>query len=226
MVALFLGAVNAQAQDSTAKKNTPAETKPAAPAPPALPSFPAPSAVTKKPATSEAKEVAVIKTSFGEMVVEFWPDVAPKNVENFKSLAKKKYFDGTAFHRVINGFMIQGGDPYTKDESKSELWGTGNPGYTVEPEFSNRPHVRGVLSMAHPPRQDAAGSQFFICLGPTPQLDGKYTAFGKLIKGDDVLAKIGMVQVGPGNRGDAQFSRPVTRAGIESIKIVGIDTIK
>src|SRR5207253_4969682 len=96
----------------------------------------------KKEATKEAtpmndkKEVAVIKTSEGEMVAEFWPDVAPKTVENFKKLAKAGFYDGTAFHRVIKGFMIQGGDPLTKDDSKQALWGTGDPGYKIPAEFN------------------------------------------------------------------------------------------
>src|SRR3954464_10387590 len=94
-------------------------------------------------AMSEQKEVAVIKTSMGEMVAEFWPDVAPGHVENFKKLAKSGFYDGTAFHRVINDFMIQGGDPLTKDESKSGSWGTGGPGYQIKAEFNNKHHARG-----------------------------------------------------------------------------------
>src|ERR1700755_2049839 len=99
-------------------------------------------------AMNEPKEVAVIKTSEGEMVAEFWPDVAPKTVENFKKLAKAGFYDGTAFHRVIKGFMIQGGDPLTKDPSKEDSYGTGGPGYKVPAEFNDRHHGPGVLSMA------------------------------------------------------------------------------
>src|SRR4026209_1258261 len=91
----------------------------------------------QKPMNS-AIEVAVIKTSEGEMVAEFWPDVAPKTVENFKKLAKSGFYDGTAFHRIVKGFMIQGGDPLTKDASKEALWGTGDPGYKVNAEFNNK----------------------------------------------------------------------------------------
>jgi peptidyl-prolyl cis-trans isomerase B (cyclophilin B) len=229
IVALSLGILQTPAQDTQKKDSPAAEAKAATP--PAPPSGSATAAAESKPSTkvpvpstAPAKEVAVIKTSMGEMVVEFWPDVAPKHVENFKSLAKKKFYDGTAFHRVISGFMIQGGDPLTKDESKSLQWGTGSPGYTIKAEFNNRKHVRGVLSMARGGDPDSAGSQFFICLGPAEFLDNKYTAFGKLIKGDDVLEKIGSVPVGPGNRGEN--SRPVNRVGIESVKIVGIDTIQ
>ena len=132
----------------------------------------------KADAKSDAKEVAVLKTSAGEMVVEFWPEVAPKTVENFKTLAKKGFYDGTAFHRVIKGFMIQGGDPLTKDPAKEAMWGTGDPGYKVKAEFNDRKHVRGVLSMARSQNPDSAGSQFFICHGDPSFLDGKYTAFG------------------------------------------------
>ena len=93
-------------------------------------------------------EVAILTTSAGEMVLEFWPDVAPGHVENFKNLAKKGFYDGTCFHRVIRDFMIQGGDPNTKDDAKERSWGTGGPGYQIKAEFNDKPHVRGVLSMA------------------------------------------------------------------------------
>src|SRR3954452_21674256 len=99
-------------------------------------------------AASPAKEVAVIKTSEGEMVAEFWTDVAPNTVENFKKLARSGFYDGTAFHRIVKGFMIQGGDPLTKDESKESRWGTGDPGYKIKAEFNDKPHEKGVLSMA------------------------------------------------------------------------------
>jgi peptidyl-prolyl cis-trans isomerase B (cyclophilin B) len=164
-------------------------------------------------------EVAVIKTSEGEMVVEFWPDVAPKTVENFKKLAREGFYDGTAFHRVIKGFMIQGGDPLTKDESKQARWGTGDPGYKIKAEFNDRHHDRGVLSMARSQDPDSAGSQFFICHGNPRFLDRQYTAFGKLIKGDDVLEKIATTPTG-------QQDRPVKRMNIESIKIVPADSVK
>src|SRR5437764_8908314 len=170
-------------------------------------------------AMNEAKEVAVIKTSEGEMVAEFWPDVAPKTVENFKKLAKSGFYDGTAFHRVIKGFMIQAGDPQTKDESKQARWGTGDPGYKIKAEFNKKPHDKGVLSMARSQDPDSAGSQFFIVHARAPHLDGQYTAFGKVIKGLDVLDKIATTPTtGP--------ARPVTRMNIESIKIVPADSVK
>ena len=166
-----------------------------------------------------ADEVAVVKTSMGTMVLEFFPDVAPKHVENFKTLAKKGFYDGTAFHRVIKGFMIQGGDPLTKDEANQARWGTGDPGYKIKAEFNDKPHVRGTLSMARAQDPDSAGSQFYICHGDPRFLDKQYTAFGKLIKGDDVLEKIATTPTRPGDR-------PVTRQNIDSIKIVPLDSVK
>ena len=145
-------------------------------------------------------EIAIIKTSEGEMVLEFWPEVAPGHVDNFKKLAQKGFYDGTCFHRVIKGFMIQGGDPNTKDEAKKSSWGMGGPGHTIKAEFNDKPHVRGVLSMARSNDPNSAGSQFFICHGDPRFLDRQYTAFGKLIKGDDVLEKIATTQTVPGDR--------------------------
>ena len=165
-------------------------------------------------------EVASIKTSLGEIVLEFWPDVAPGHVENFKKLANKGFYDGTCFHRVIKGFMIQGGDPLTKDVANEARWGTGGPGYQIKAEFNDRHHDRGVLSMARSQQPDSAGSQFFICHGNAHFLDRQYTAFGKLIKGDDVLEQIATTPTTrPGDR-------PVTRMAIESIKIVPADSVK
>ncbi len=117
------------------------------------------------------KEIALIKTTEGDMVAEFWPEVAPKTVENFKKLARQGFYDGTCFHRVIKGFMIQGGDPNTKDPAKESSWGTGGPGHTVKAEFNDRKHVRGVFSMARSNDPDSAGSQFFICHGNATFLD-------------------------------------------------------
>jgi peptidyl-prolyl cis-trans isomerase B (cyclophilin B) len=163
-------------------------------------------------------EVAVIKTTQGEMVLAFWPEVAPKTVENFKTLARKGFYDGTAFHRIVKGFMVQGGDPLTKDPAQESRWGTGDPGYKIKAEFSDKPHVRGVISMARSSDPDSAGSQFFICLADARFLDKQYTAFGRLIKGDDVLGKLGNTPTTRG--GGSENSRPVARVGIESIQIV------
>ncbi|HEY3913276.1 MAG TPA: peptidylprolyl isomerase [Verrucomicrobiae bacterium] len=163
-------------------------------------------------------EVAIIKTSAGEMVIEFWPDIAPKTVENFKNLAKKGFYDGTCFHRIVKGFMIQGGDPLTKDAKAEHQWGTGGPGHTVKAEFNDKPHVQGVISMARSQDPNSAGSQFFICLADARFLDKQYTAFGKLTKGDDVLVKLGDTPTTRG--GGGENSRPTSRVGVESIKIV------
>jgi peptidyl-prolyl cis-trans isomerase B (cyclophilin B) len=164
----------------------------------------------------DTNEVAVIKTTEGEMTVKFWPDVAPKTVENFKKLAQKGFYDGTAFHRIVKGFMIQGGDPLSK--SDDGMVGTGGPGYKIKAEFNNKSHVRGVLSMARSQDPDSAGSQFFICLGDAKFLDRQYTGFGEVIKGDDVLGKIGDTPTVRGSGGEQ--SKPTKRIGVESIKIV------
>lgn len=172
------------------------------------------------PATP-AKEVAVIKTSKGEMTVEFWTDVAPKTVENFKKLAREGFYNGTAFHRIIKDFMIQGGDPLTKDQANEGRFGTGDPGYKIKAEFNAKRHERGVLSMARSSDPDSAGSQFFICLGDSTKvgfLDGKYTGFGKVLKGEDVLMKIGDTPVVSGGRGEV--SKPTERVVVEIVTVV------
>ncbi len=184
---------------------------------------------TNAPAAAPAKannagEVAVITTTEGTMVAEFWPDVAPGTVANFKKLAGKGFYDGTCFHRIIKGFMIQGGDPLSKDAGKEDQWGTGGPGYSIKAEFNNKSHQLGVLSMARSSDPDSAGSQFFICAGDASFLDHQYTAFGKLIKGEDVLAKIAATPVGPSASGEP--SKPLKRVGVLSIKIVPADSVK
>jgi len=181
------------------------------------------SAEEQKPMNS-ANEVAVIKTSEGEMVAEFWPEVAPNTVENFKKLARSGFYDGTAFHRIVKGFMIQGGDPLTKDPAKESRYGTGDPGYKIKAEFNDRSHERGVLSMARSSDPDSAGSQFFICLANVSRLDHQYTTFGKIIKGDDVLGKIGDTEVTMSDSGER--SKPTKRVTVESIKIVPADSVK
>jgi peptidyl-prolyl cis-trans isomerase B (cyclophilin B) len=177
----------------------------------------------RKPMNS-ANEVAVIKTSEGEMIAEFWPDVAPNTVENFKKLARSGFYDGTAFHRIVKGFMIQGGDPLTKDPAKESRYGTGDPGYKIKAEFNDRSHERGVLSMARSSDPNSAGSQFFICLANVSRLDHQYTTFGKIIKGDDVLGKIGDTEVTMSDSGER--SKPTKRVTVESIKIVPADSVK
>lgn len=173
---------------------------------------------------STSNEVAVIKTSEGDMVVQFWTDAAPNTIENFKKLARQGFYDGTTFHRIVKGFMIQGGDPNSKDPAKESAYGQGGPGYKLKAEFNDHSHDRGVLSMARGPDPDSAGSQFFICLAPVRRLDGQYTTFGKLIKGDDVLEKIGDTPVM--NNGMGEMSRPMKRVVIKSVKIVPPDSVK
>ncbi len=173
---------------------------------------------------STVNEVALINTCHGQMVVEFWSDVAPGHVENFKKLARQGFYDGTAFHRVVKGFMIQGGDPLTKDAANEERWGTGGPGHKIKAEFNDRPHVRGVLSMARSQDPNSAGSQFFVCLADAKFLDGQYTAFGKVIDGDDVLEAIGSVETT--FAGGREKSRPTRRMSVESVQIVPQDSVK
>ena len=167
---------------------------------------------------STGNEVAVITTSEGDMVVEFWTDAAPNTIENFKKLARAAFYNGTIFHRIVKAFMIQGGDPNSRDPSKENRYGEGGPGYKIKAEFNDHLHERGVISMAREPDPDSAGSQFFICLAPVPRLDHQYTTFGKLIKGDDVLAKIGDTPVSRNSMGE--MSKPTKRVAIEKIDIV------
>lgn len=175
-------------------------------------------------AADPSDEVAVIETSKGTVVVEFWKDAAPKTIENFKKLAKSGFYDGTAFHRIIGQFMAQGGDPLTKDLSKEDLWGTGDPGYKIPAEFNSHKHVRGVISMARSNDPDSAGSQFFLMFGPAPMLDGKYTTFGKLIQGEDTLAKIEATPVTMSRSGEP--SKPTERVEVKSVKIVPAASLK
>jgi len=132
---------------------------------------------------------AVIETKYGEIELKFFPEVAPGHVENFINLAKKGFYDGTIFHRVIPGFMIQGGDPNTRGADKG-TYGTGGPGYTIKAEFNDRPHVRGALSMARSGRPDSAGSQFFIVVKDSHFLDFEYTVFGEVARGMEVADKV------------------------------------
>lgn len=136
---------------------------------------------------SETK--AVIETKFGNIEIKFFPEVAPGHVNNFIELAKKGFYDGTTFHRVIPGFMIQGGDPNSKNPDKS-THGMGGPGYTIKAEFNERQHKRGTLSMARAGHPDSAGSQFFICVADAPFLNRQYTVFGEVVSGMEVADKI------------------------------------
>jgi len=178
----------------------------------------------QKSPMNSSNEVAVIKTSEGDMVVQFWTDAAPNTVENFKKLARQGFYDGTIFHRIVKQFMIQGGDPNSKDPAKEKSYGEGGPGYNIKAEFNDHSHDRGVISMARGPDPDSAGSQFFICLAQVHRLDHQYTTFGKLIKGQDVLEKIGDTPVTRNSMGEP--SKPTKRVVIESIKIVPADSVK
>jgi len=159
-----------------------------------------------------AGEIAVIETTLGNIELEFLEDVAPGHTKNFKDLANKGFYDGTIFHRVIPGFMIQGGDPNSKSEDRSSH-GTGGPGYTIKAEFNDTPHDRGVLSMARSQDPNSAGSQFFIVVKDAHFLDGKYTAFGRVISGMDVADKI------VDSPRDAR-DNPNDRIEMKSVKIV------
>ena len=136
---------------------------------------------------SETK--AIIETKLGNVELKFFPEVAPNHVSNFIELAKKGTYDGTTFHRVIPGFMIQGGDPNSASPDKSKH-GMGGPGYTIKAEFNDKPHKRGTLSMARAQHPDSAGSQFFICVADAPFLNKQYTVFGEVASGMDVADKI------------------------------------
>ena len=134
----------------------------------------------------------IIKTNFGSIKFGLLPELAPETVRNFVTLAKNGIYDGTLFHRVIPGFMIQGGDPNTKDPNKKSQWGMGGPGHSIKAEFSSRSHLEGIVSMARATDPDSAGSQFFIVTSDnnTEALDRQYTVFGKVTEGMDVAHKI------------------------------------
>ena len=139
---------------------------------------------------------AIIETKHGEIEIKFFPDVAPDHVKNFIKLAKEGFYDGTIFHRVIPGFMIQGGDPLTKGDDKRK-YGTGGPGHMVKAEFNDIPHKRGIVSMARAASPDSAGSQFFIVVKDSNFLDGQYTVFGEVVAGMEAVDKIVAQERGP-----------------------------
>jgi len=173
----------------------------------------------KPAAKASANEVAVLETSKGRMVVEFWDKEAPQTVANFKKLARQGFYDGTGFHRIIKGFMIQGGDPKSKNPNAPDL-GTGGPGYTINDEFNAHKHVKGVLSMANTGTPNSAGSQFFVMHGTASSLDGHYTAFGHLISGMDVLEKIANSPTVANPSMPGETSKPSDWTVLKSVKIV------
>lgn len=144
---------------------------------------------TKEEIKKMSETKAVIETKFGNIELKFFPDVAPNHVNNFIELARKGFYDGTTFHRVIPGFMIQGGDPNSKNSDRAKH-GQGDPGYKIKAEFNDKPHKRGTLSMARAGHPDSAGSQFFICVADSPFLDKQYTVFGEVVSGMDLVDKI------------------------------------
>ena len=139
--------------------------------------------------TKATISVASKGQALGDIVLKFFPDVAPGHVKNFTDLAKKGFYNGTTFHRVIPGFMIQGGDPNSKNPDRASH-GMGGPGYQIKAEFNSKPHKRGVVSMARSNEPDSAGSQFFICVADANFLDWQYTAFGEVVSGMDVVDKV------------------------------------
>jgi peptidyl-prolyl cis-trans isomerase B (cyclophilin B) len=169
------------------------------------------------PVTGDSVAVITVEQDgvgpLGEMVVEFYPDKAPNHVRNFKWLTDHGFYNGVIFHRVIKGFMIQGGDP--------QGTGQGGPGWTVDAEFNDTPHIKGILSMARTQDPNSAGSQFFVCHGSPSHLNGQYTVFGKVIKGLDVIDKIANTQVG-----GPQNSTPVQKVTMKSVKIVARSDVK
>lgn len=158
---------------------------------------------------------AYITTNFGVIEVELWGDKAPKTVENFTTLATAGFYNGTKFHRVIKDFMIQGGDPLSKDDSRKDFWGTGGPGYQFEDEFNDERLVRGVLAMANS-GPNTNGSQFFIITASaTPWLDGKHTPFGKVVSGMEVVEAIQVVET----EGQGSIDRPIQPVIVEKVEL-------
>jgi len=158
---------------------------------------------------------ARLETSAGNLTIEFFPDKAPGHVDNFLKLAREGFYDGTHFHRVMPGFMIQGGCPNTKDGAGGSP-GTGGPGYQIDAEFNDVHHERGILSMARAQDPNSAGSQFFVCHGEAGFLDGQYTAFGKLADGFEALDEIAGAACQPGGEG----STPVDPVQIEKAVVL------
>ena len=175
------------------------------------------------PTSFSDSKVAVIETKFGNMVIEFFPNDAPKTVENFIKLTESGFYDGTLFHRIIHDFMIQGGDPLSKDSRLIQQWGTGNAGYTIPAEFNNIKHKRGIISMARNTDPNSASSQFFIVQKDSTFLDGKYTVFGRLITQEsyDVLDSIASLETVSDQASSVPVNVPLNYgdAEIHSVKI-------
>jgi len=177
----------------------------------------APPPAAPSPMQPTAAPQVTLHTTAGDLTVELWPDVAPRTVENFVKLSQQGFYDGTAFHRIIKGFMIQGGCPNTKPGA-SGMPGTGGPGHNVKAEFNDRPHVRGVISMARSQHPDSAGCQFFICHGDARFLDRQYTAFGKLVAGDEVLEAIATIACSGPERSTPSKRVEITKVTVKAAK--------
>jgi peptidyl-prolyl cis-trans isomerase B (cyclophilin B) len=209
ILSFCLGTLAAGAARAAQAKPAPA--KPAAP--PAAPAKPAARPASPAKGAGAKDEVAILKTNLGSIVIRFFPDVAPNHVANFKTLAKNGVYDGTKFHRVMPGFMIQGGDPNSKNDDRADD-GMGGAGPGVKAEFSSVHHRRGIVSMARRPDPDSATSQFFIMVADNAGLDGKYSVFGEVLEGMDVVDKIVNL---PRDRG-TENPLPANPAIIESVK--------
>jgi cyclophilin family peptidyl-prolyl cis-trans isomerase len=197
VAALF--ALAASPQTQTAPATTPAQGK---------------SAGRPAAAAPAEEEVAVIATDLGKIVIRFFSDSAPGHVDNFKALARAKFYDGTTFHRVVPGFVIQGGDPLTRNDDPNDD-GTGDGPRQLKAEFNDRPHVRGALSMARSSDPNSASCQFFIVLDDAPNLDGKYSLFGEVIEGMDTVDKL----VSGANIVDAGRGRPAKPVVMRTVRI-------
>ncbi|TLX65851.1 MAG: peptidylprolyl isomerase [Thaumarchaeota archaeon] len=168
-----------------------------------------------------SNKIAIINTTQGSIGIEFFPKAAPKHVENFMKLANESFYDGTVFHRIAPGFVIQGGDPNTKGNSSDRnTWGQGGPGYSINAEFNDIPHTRSIVSMARSSDPNSAGSQFFIVLKDSNFLDKQYTVFGRVISGMDVVDKIAALQTVGGDGPDAAQPANPDQARILSIRIL------
>jgi peptidyl-prolyl cis-trans isomerase B (cyclophilin B) len=204
-------AADAAAKAAETAKDAAKAATPAQAATPATPAKPAPKA--------PVDEVAVMETSKGSIVIEFWEKDAPKTVANFKKLSKQGFYNGTGFHRIMKDFMIQAGDPNSKNPAAANLGG-GGPGYNIPDEFNSHGHLPGVLSMANTGMPNSAGSQFFIMHGASRGLDGKFTAFGRVVKGMDVVNKIANTPCDPNPGNPREVSKPTEWTKIVSVKIV------
>lgn len=157
----------------------------------------------------------IITTKFGNIELEFYPEHAPKTVDNFKELAKKGFYDGLIFHRIVPKFVIQGGDPNTRNLTNRDTWGTGGPGWNIKAEFNKNKHSRGALSMARSQDPNSAGSQFFIVLKDSGFLDGQYTVFGKVTSGMEIIDKIEALNTdsadAPVHPGEAKMTKVIIK---------------